>query len=93
MAIMRSVTMLSLARDALERALMTQMRPKPICRNDWSTTGSFARLSLKLRSNTKRLLLVRNRLPEPAFFQRALSRLRLIETENFPCPLPHWRPW
>src|SRR5262245_27600189 len=49
--------------------LMTRMLPKPICRNNWSTMGSFARLSLKLRSNTKRLLLRKQR-PKRAFFNK-----------------------
>jgi hypothetical protein len=47
---------------------MTPMRPRPIYRNDCSTMRSFATLSLKLRSNTKRLLLLRKRRPKRAFF-------------------------
>jgi hypothetical protein len=46
---------------------MTQMLPKPIYRNGCSTMGSFARLSLELRSNTKRPLLLRKRGPKRAF--------------------------
>jgi hypothetical protein len=40
----RTVTMLALAREALERFAITPMPPKPIYPNDWSMMSSFGRL-------------------------------------------------